>query len=54
MAAFISTGESLEAAEKGRNIKRYYGGHRAGPSKPRGSKEQLSLDDALPEGYASE
>ena len=51
LVAYISTGEPLEAAEKGHNIRRYFGERR---SKSQGPRRELALADAVPGGFASE
>ena len=51
MAAYISTGEPLEAAEKRHNIRRYYGDRRA---RSLAARQRVALSDFVPEGHASD
>ena len=50
LGAYISTGTPLDAAEKGYNIRRYFGRH-SQSQRPARSREVL--DDAVSGGYAS-
>ena len=51
MAAYISTGEPREAAEKRHNIRRYYGDRRA---RSLAARQRVALSDFVPEGHASD
>ena len=51
LGAYISSGTPLEAAEKGYNIRRYFG-RRSQSQRP--TRPRLALDEAVPGGYASD
>ena len=53
LAAYISTGEALDAAEKGHNIRRYYGDRRA-RAQSQTARKKLVLTDLVPGGCVSD